>query len=74
MPTGRRYRHNQRNRDRLGTCVATRLFSRLATPDRSWVVLPESDHAAHVENAMPARVDANVDFPELPRPGLELKP
>lgn len=46
------------------------LFNRLGTPDRSWVVLPDSDHAAHVENAMPAWVDAIVRFIERPRPGL----
>lgn len=48
------------------------LFNRLGTPDRSWVVLPDSDHAAHVENAMPAWVDAIVRFVERPRPGLSL--
>jgi alpha-beta hydrolase superfamily lysophospholipase len=47
-----------------------RLFNRLATPDRSWVVLPDSDHAAHVEDAMPAWIDAIVHFIERPRPGL----
>lgn len=46
------------------------LFNRLGTPDRSWVVLPDSDHAAHVEDAMPAWVDAIVRFIERPRPGL----
>lgn len=46
------------------------LFNRLGTPDRSWVVLPDSDHAAHVENAMPAWVGAIVHFIERPRPGL----
>lgn len=45
-----------------------RLFNRLATPDRSWVVLPDSDHAAHVENAQPAWIAAIVDFIERPRP------
>jgi alpha-beta hydrolase superfamily lysophospholipase len=49
---------------------AARLFNRLATSDRSWVVLPDSDHAAHVEDAMPAWVDAIVHFVERPRPGL----
>ena len=51
--------------------AVARLFTRLATPDRSWVVLPDSDHAAHVENAMPAWVDAIVQFIERPRPGVE---
>ena len=54
----------------MGTHALARLFTRLATPDRSWVVLPDSDHAAHVENAMPAWVAAIVDFLERPRPGL----
>lgn len=45
------------------------LFNRLGTPDRSWVVLPDSDHAAHVEDAMPAWVGAIVHFIERPRPG-----
>jgi alpha-beta hydrolase superfamily lysophospholipase len=51
--------------------AVARLFTRLATPDRSWVVLPDSDHAAHVENAMPAWVAAVVDFLERPRPGRQ---
>lgn len=51
--------------------AVARLFSHLGTPDRSWVVLPDSDHAAHIENAMPAWVGAIVDFIERPRPGLE---
>lgn len=50
--------------------AVARLFNRLATPDRSWVVLPDSDHAAHVEDAMPAWIDAIVRFVERPRPGL----
>lgn len=50
--------------------AAARLFNRLATADRSWVVLPHSDHAAHVEDAMPAWIDAIVRFIERPRPGL----
>lgn len=50
--------------------AVARLFNRLATPDRSWVVLPHSDHAAHVEDAMPAWIDAIVNFIERPRPGL----
>lgn len=50
--------------------AVARLFTSLATPDRSWVVLPDSDHAAHVEDAMPAWVDAILHFIERPRPGL----
>ena len=45
-----------------------RMITHLATPDRSWVVLPNSDHAAHIENAMPAWIDAIVSFIERPRP------
>lgn len=48
-----------------------RLFNRLGTADRSWVVLPDSDHAAHVENAQPAWIAAIVDFLERPRPKLQ---
>lgn len=48
-----------------------RLFTRLGTQDRRWVVLPDSDHAAHVENAQPAWIDAIVGFIERPRPVLE---
>lgn len=44
-----------------------RLFSRLGTPDRAWVVLPNADHAAHVENAQPAWVHAVTSFLEQPR-------
>jgi alpha-beta hydrolase superfamily lysophospholipase len=47
-----------------------RLFTRLGSADRSWVVLPESDHAAHVESAHTAWVAAIVDFIERPRPAL----
>jgi pimeloyl-ACP methyl ester carboxylesterase len=51
--------------------AVARLFTRRATPDRSWVVLPDSDHAAQVENAMPAWVGTILHFIERPRPGLE---
>ena len=50
--------------------AVARMFTHLTTPDRSWVVLPNSDHAAHIENAMPAWIDAIVDFIERPRPAL----
>jgi pimeloyl-ACP methyl ester carboxylesterase len=50
---------------------AAQLFQRLAAPDRSWVILPDSDHAAHVGNAQPAWIAAIVDFLERPRPALE---
>lgn len=44
-----------------------RLFSRLGTPDRAWVILPDADHAAHVENAQAQWVHAIVRFLEQPR-------
>ena len=44
-----------------------KLFSRLGTADRSLVVLPYSDHAAHVEDVQPAWVDAIVTFIDRPR-------
>lgn len=45
-----------------------KLFSRLGTLDRTLVVLPAADHAAHIENAQPAWTDAIVRFIERPRP------
>lgn len=54
--------------DPLGTAEnAVKLFSRLGTADRSLVVLPLSDHVAHVEDVQPAWVDAIVTFIERPR-------
>lgn len=47
------------------------LFTRLGSSDRSWVVLPDSDHAAHVETTQSAWVAAIVDFIERPRPALD---
>lgn len=44
------------------------LFARLGTADRSWVVLPRSDHAAHVEDSQAAWLRAILDFVERPRP------
>jgi alpha-beta hydrolase superfamily lysophospholipase len=44
-----------------------RLFVRLGTPDRAWVILPGADHAAHVENTQAAWVHAITSFLEQPR-------
>ncbi len=44
------------------------LFARLGTPDRAWVVLPHSDHVAHVEDSQGAWLHALTDFIERPRP------
>lgn len=46
-----------------------KLVSRLGTGDRTLVILPASDHAAHVEDVQPAWVDAIVAFIERPRAG-----
>ena len=56
----------------VGDPIATaekqaRLFVRLGTPDRAWVILPGSDHAAHVETAHGQWVHALVRFLEQPR-------
>jgi pimeloyl-ACP methyl ester carboxylesterase len=45
----------------------SRLFTRLGTPDRQWVVLPGGDHAALIEDTHPAFVAAIVAF--VARPG-----
>lgn len=45
----------------------SRLFNRLGSEDRSWVVLPASDHAAHVENVQAAWISSIVDFLQRPR-------
>lgn len=47
----------------------THLFVRLGAADRSWVVLPHADHAAHVEDSQAAWLDAVLTFIERPRPG-----
>lgn len=44
----------------------SRLFTRLGTPDRQWVVLPGADHAALVEDLHPAFIAAIVAFVARP--------
>jgi alpha-beta hydrolase superfamily lysophospholipase len=51
-----------------------RLLSRLGSEDRSLVILPSSDHAAHVEDVQPAWVDAIVTFIERPRLTMTVVP
>lgn len=46
-----------------------KLFTRLGTGDRAWVVLPGADHAAHLENAQARLVNAVIDFAERNRQG-----
>ena len=47
--------------------VQAELFARLGNPDRAWVILPWSDHAAHLEDAGPRFVRAVVEFVRAPR-------
>ena len=49
------------------TDAHARFFSRLAHPDRQWVVIAGGDHAALLENMQPAFVAAMVNFIERPR-------
>ncbi|MFQ5719262.1 MAG: alpha/beta hydrolase [Acidobacteriota bacterium] len=42
-------------------------FAGLGTPDRQWVVIPGGDHAALIEDTMPAFVAAMASFIERPR-------
>lgn len=53
--------------DGLRTAQSLEFFGRLATPDRAFVVLPDSDHAAHVENAQAAWLNAIDGFISAPR-------
>ena len=46
-----------------------KLLFRVGTADRSLIILPNSDHAAHVEDVQTAWVDAILTFIERPRAG-----
>ena len=47
-----------------------KLFSRLGTGHRQWVVIPGGDHAAHLEKPRPLFIHSLVSFIEgLPQPG-----
>jgi alpha-beta hydrolase superfamily lysophospholipase len=48
-----------------------KLLSRLGTQDRSLVVLPSADHAAHLEDPQTAWLDAVVTFVERPRAAVK---
>jgi pimeloyl-ACP methyl ester carboxylesterase len=54
--------------DPLLTASALAFFGSLKTPDRSFIVLPDSDHAAHVENSQPAWLHAVDAFLTTSRP------
>jgi pimeloyl-ACP methyl ester carboxylesterase len=57
----------QGERDPLAPADAqARLFTRLGTPDRQWVVLPGGDHAALVEDTHVAFIAAIVAFVSRP--------
>lgn len=43
------------------------IFAKLATADKTWVILPGSDHAALLEDTHAAFIDAIVAFIERPR-------
>jgi len=51
----------------LDADALARLFTRLANPDRQWVVIAGGDHAALLEDTQPAFVAAIVNFLERPR-------
>lgn len=53
--------------DPLRDARAAEFFNGLAAPDRAFVVLPASDHAAHVENSHTAFVHGIVSFLTTPR-------
>ena len=44
-----------------------KLFTRLGTGDRSWVIIPGSDHAVHLEDGQARLVQAVIDFIERDR-------
>lgn len=54
-------------RDPFLTADSATFFAALATPDRAFVVLPDSDHAAHVENSQRAWIHAIREFLRQPR-------
>ena len=43
-----------------------KVFAHFASPDRQWIILAGGDHAALVENTMPAFIAAIVNFIERP--------
>lgn len=40
----------------------SRLFTRLGTDDRTWIVLPDADHAAHIETSHEAFIQGVTSF------------
>lgn len=53
--------------DPFRNAASATFFEKLATPDRAYVVLPDSDHAAHVENSGAAWVHSIDGFLQAPR-------
>jgi len=51
-----------------------RLFTRLGTFDRQWVVIPKGDHAALLEDTAPRMIAALRAFLERPLPGPPVGP
>lgn len=48
------------------TDAQAKLFARLGTPDRQWVVIPKGDHAALIEDTAPKMIAAIRAFLERP--------
>ena len=48
------------------TDAHARLFARLGTADRQWVVIPKGDHAALLEDTAPRMIAAIRGFLERP--------
>ena len=44
-----------------------KVFTQLGSADRQWIILPNSDHAALLENTLPAFTAAIINFIERPR-------
>ena len=42
--------------------IGTKLFTRIATPDKWWIILPGADHAAHLEKSAPQLARTVVNF------------
>ncbi|HET9623944.1 MAG TPA: alpha/beta fold hydrolase [Kofleriaceae bacterium] len=49
------------------TDAQARMFARIGTPDRQWVVIPGGDHAALLEDTAPRMIAAIRSFVERPR-------
>ena len=55
------------------TQINAKLFTRLATWDRQWAVVPGGDHAAHLENTKDVFSSTIVNFLKRVVPSRDLK-